>query len=151
MAKRAKTMAEDEPATSTAPGDDVVDTSPRRSPQREATIQFPLASVGVEIFTANINTGVGEEHHEEEHPEADPTGASLSTAAPTSGSPARTSTDEPIRADDMPATEAARNRATITEVVREETVPPQQSQSSKPPAIEYFSLSIFFFVFLNLI
>jgi hypothetical protein len=127
MAKRARTAAEDEPATNTAPGDDVVDTSPRRSPQCEATIHFPLASVGVEIFTADISTGVGEERHEEERPKIDPTGASPSAAAPASGSTARVSTDEPVLDDDMSATEAAGNQATTTKVVVEETFPPQHS------------------------
>ena len=75
MAKRVRTAVEDEPATSTAPGNDVVDISPDRSPQHEAITHFPLASVGVEIFTADIGTGVGEEHREEERPEPNPTGA----------------------------------------------------------------------------
>ena len=123
MAKRARTAAEDELATSTTPGDDIVDTSPRRSPQCEATIHFPLASVGVEIFTTDMSTGAGEEHHEEERLQVDPTGTSPSTAAPASGSPARTSMDEPVRANEVLATEADGNQAMTTEVVKEETVP----------------------------
>jgi hypothetical protein len=109
MAKRARTAAEDGPATSTAPGDDVVDISPVRSPQHEATIQFPLASIGVEVFTANIGMGAGEEHHEEERLEADPTGVPSSTAASASSSPARASTDEPVCTNEVPATEATGN------------------------------------------
>ena len=129
-------MAEDEPATSTAPGDGVVDISPDRSPQCEATTQFPLASAGVEIFTASFSTGAGEEHHEEERSEADPTGASPSITPPASGSPARTSIDEPIRADDVPASMAASNQATTTEVVGDEITPPQKSQPGMSSTVE---------------
>jgi hypothetical protein len=144
MVKKVRTTAEDELMASIALDVDVVAISPRHSPQREATTHFPLVSVGVEKFIANIGKGAGEVRHEEERPEADPTITPPSTTAPATDSPARASTDEPVRTDEMPATGAADNQAMTTGFV-EEVVPPQQSQSGKFSAVKYFSSLIPFF------
>jgi hypothetical protein len=109
-----------------------------------------LASVGVEIVISDIGKGAGEERHEEGRPEADPIVMPPSTTAPATNSPARTSTDELVRTDEVLATGAAGNQATTTGVVGEETIPPQQTQSSKSSTVKHFSYLIIF-VFLNLI
>jgi hypothetical protein len=92
--------------------------------------------MGVEMFIPDIGTGAGEERLEKECPKADPTGTSPSTAPPASGSPARISTDEALRTDDVPATVAAGNQSTTTEVAGEEIIPPQQPQSGTPSTVE---------------
>ena len=74
-------MARDEPTTSTVPDADVVVINPQRSPHCEATTQFPLTSVGVEVAISDIDKEAGEEHHKEESLETDPIVTPPSTTA----------------------------------------------------------------------
>lgn len=146
IAKKARTATEDEPTTSTMLDDDVVVISPLC----EAITHFPLESVGVEVVISDIGKGAREERHEEGRPEADPIVTPPSTTVPIANSSARTSIDEPVHTNDVPANEAADNQTMTTEVAQEETIPSQQTQFRKPSTAKHFSSSSFF-VFLNLI
>lgn len=84
-----------------------------------------MASVGVEIFTADINEHVGEARHKREHPEVNLDVPSSSTTPPRDGSPARTSTNEPICVEEEPASTGAGSHATATDVARGEENTPQ--------------------------
>lgn len=94
-AKRAKTSTGDDPPASTVANPETIaispEPSPRRSPQhnpkREFITHFLLASVGVEIFTANISELVVEERRQEDQPEANLDVPSSSTTQAGDGSP----------------------------------------------------------------
>nr|XP_020172918.1 uncharacterized protein LOC109758471 [Aegilops tauschii subsp. strangulata] len=148
MAKRAKTSTSDELPTSTSSVPEMItiglDPSPRRSPrlspQHEPITHFPLASVGMCTFTANLAGFAGEEGQQEEPLRATFNRPPLSTTPPREGSsaristieptppreisPARASTDEPTRAEEEPASKGAGSSIQATSGVGEGTTPP---------------------------
>jgi hypothetical protein len=157
MTKQAKAAIEGEPTTSAGQGvasSDVIVNSPQPSPRREATMQNPLASSSADAPTSEPNKEMGEDHQEEERPEADPMVTSSLTNIPESSSTTRASTDELVRPEDVPASETAGSRAITTEIIGEENVSSQQDQIGNPFALEcLLSTVVFFllfFVFLNL-
>lgn len=119
-AKRAKVPAssesviviEDEPEVTTEGAPETTlpgsETSLRRSPQRKFSTHFPLSGARERSSFADVFVGrAGEEQQHQEPPEVAPDIPSLSTTPPRSGSPARASVEEPIRAERMPASAEA--------------------------------------------
>lgn len=111
MAKRAKTSTDDEPPASTASAPEAIiispEPSPLHSPQRESITHSPQASVGVCFFITDTTGLVGEEREQGELSETIPDAPPLSTTPPRDGSPARSSTGEPTRAEEKPASAGA--------------------------------------------
>ena len=96
---------------------ETITSSPQSSPLRENMVQILPISAGTEVPPSELDKEMGEVRQEEECQEADPTVAFPSTIAPKSASPTRAYTDEPIRTEATPTSEAANDRASATQVV----------------------------------
>jgi hypothetical protein len=142
LAKRAKTLASDEPPASTVGVPETIiispEPSPRRSPQlspqRESITYFPLASVGVSIFSVDIAGLVEEERQQEEPLMAAPNVPPPSTTPPRDEPSARGSPVEPIHVEEDPAGSGVGGPTSATTVAGKGETIPQQVDTGKPLA-----------------
>ena len=152
MAKKAKTSTGDEPSASTtgAPEPTTISPepnprrSPRRSPQREFTTHFPLASVRVCIFTADISGLAGEERQQGAPSGAVPDAPPSSTTPPRDGSSARASSSELYRDEEELASAGSGGPTSATGVAGKGEATSQQLDTGKLFASEYLSFCLSF-------
>jgi hypothetical protein len=101
-------------------------------------VQPPLASSGTVAPSSEPAKEIGGDRQEEHRPEADPATGTPSTTVLGSASPARASTEEPVRTEITSASDIAGDRAPATNVTGEGTIPPQQEPAGNPLVPKHF-------------
>jgi hypothetical protein len=124
--KKPRTTEEGEPTITADQGTAALDVADSSS-QCEAVIQFSLASTAEDVLDKEMEE-VRQETVAMEMP--------LTSTIPESSSPARTSTDEPVCTDAVPASEPIGDQVMTTNVVEEDPSSSQQTHTGDP-----FSLS----------
>ena len=131
MAKKAKTSIGDEAPAGTSSALKTIMISPhlspqrsRLSPQRGPITHYPLASVEVCIFTANLARFAGEGRQQEEPLRATPDMPPPSTTLSRERSPARASTGEITRVEEETTSAGTGSSIPAMSIVGEGTTPP---------------------------